>query len=143
MASLFIGNTDQNENGGSGFYALNGGRLSVTGYESIGQGGKPRQFHRRQLHADRRDPQRGQPCYWGYRPKRKRRQRIGFVAERLLAVTGYESIGQGGNFGSSTVGSFTQTGGTHSVPSLVIGAVDANDNGGNGFYSWAEADSSA
>ena len=53
----------------------------------------------------------------------------------LLSVTGYEAIGQGGYPGISTVGSFTQTGGTHSVPSLVIGAVHANDNGGNDVYS--------
>ena len=37
MTSLLIG-VDQNENGGSGFYVLNGGRLTVTGTESIGEG---------------------------------------------------------------------------------------------------------
>ena len=48
-----------------------------------------------------------------------------------LTVTGTESIG----IGLSGSGSFTQTGGTHSVNDLVIGAIDAKGAGGNGSYS--------
>ena len=47
-----------------------------------------------------------------------------------LTVTGTEAIG----IGLSGTGSFTQTGGTHSVGNLVIGAVDKFGYGGSGSY---------
>ena len=49
----------------------------------------------------------------------------------LLTVTGTEWIGQGGSF---SVGSFTQTGGTHSVASLDIESADQYGNSGSGSY---------
>ena len=78
VASLVIGDIDENGNGGSGSYNLNGGQLSVTGNESIGQG-------------------------------------------------------------QDAVGSLMQTGGTHSVASLVIGDIDVNGNGGAGSYALSES----
>ena len=49
----------------------------------------------------------------------------------LLTVTGTELIGQGFSFSTCN---FTQTGGTHSVASLVIGTGDQYGTGGNGSY---------
>ena len=127
VAGLLLGGVDQNENGGNGSYALNGGRLTVTGNESIGQGlaavGSFTQTGGTHSVANLfigDIDQNGNGGTGSY----------ALGGSGLLSVTGNESIGQG----LSAVGSFTQTGGTHSVASLVIGGVDQNDNGGAGSY---------
>ena len=128
VASLFVGDDDQNGDGGNGSYTLSGsGHLTVTGTESIGQGlaatGSFTQTggtHSVASLAIGDDDQNGNGGTGFYT-----------LTGGSLTVTGTESIGQG----LAAAGSFTQTGGTHSVASLLIGGVDANENGGSGSYS--------
>jgi fibronectin-binding autotransporter adhesin len=130
-ASLLIGGVDQNGNAGIGFYSLSGnGVLSVAGNESIGQGlfavGSFTQTggtHAVTTMVVGDIDQNGNGGNGSYT-----------LSDGFLGVTANESIGQGGNAGKAAVGSFTQTGGTHSAGSLILGGVDANDNGGSGSY---------
>ena len=131
VASLVIGGVDENGNGGTGSYMLSGGQLTVTGYESIGQGlatsgsftqtGGTHTVASLVIGDVDEDGNGGTGSY-------------ALSGSGLLTVTGNEAIGQGGLPGSTAVGSFTQTGGTHNVASLVIGGVDENGNGGFGSY---------
>ena len=128
VASLVIGDIDDYENGGSGSYSLSGsGLLTVTGYESIGQG----------LQTSGNFTQTGGthsvPSLVIGGVDDNDNGGTGFYVQGgsgLLAVSGNESIGQG----FAAVGSFTQTGGTHSVASLVIGDIDEYGYGGSGSY---------
>ena len=136
VANLSIAAIDGNGNGGIGFYSLSSGQLNVTMTESIGVGydgigsfsqtGGSHSVPNLTIGGDvYSDGGAGSYTLGGGQ----------------LIVTGTESIGVG-NFNSDSTngyegyGTFTQTGGTHSVAYLAIGALDNSlQDGGVGSYS--------
>ncbi len=129
VTSLVIGGEGQLSSSGNGSYTLDGGLLTVTGSELIGQGGgiaaspptsvgsftQTGGTHSAASLALGVNGQMGFSGVGSYS-----------LSGGLLTVTGTEWIGQGGSF---SVGSFTQTGGTNAVSGRLVLAQSAFTTG--------------
>ena len=128
VANLTIGALDNSDDGGVGSYNLSGGQLTVTGTESIGIGNQ----HFPGLGEFTQTGGTHSVAYLGIGGDLNEDDGNGSytLSAGRLTVTGTEAIG----IGYGGIGSFTQTGGSHSVANFVIGAVDGMGYGGSGSY---------